>query len=291
MCTSHGRGTRKSACPAWGKTCDLCGKANHFAAVCRSAPTTASGLVAHVAWDADKGAFKPTVPSDLASLTISVSLKNKNSSSNQEPHHDVSAHPDTGAQVSVAGPSLLATMGLSHDGLQSSTQRIRAAGGTPLRVLGYIPTLITIPDDITQRSTRGYIYRAWCIHDFLKPPSMQSTWNCPNQLSTSWPTSDCVTSISAHYLHIIVHQPHLGLQPFPFHLLMSTSTILRVGSSNILLHQHSMCLLAHTTGLETVFCRIMLHQFCRVSLCSRRRQSFSSSRCLRPMQDVCPRLP
>lgn len=40
---------RKSAC-LWCKTCDLCGKANHFATACHSAhATTLLGLVVHVA--------------------------------------------------------------------------------------------------------------------------------------------------------------------------------------------------------------------------------------------------
>jgi len=78
-------------------------------------------------------------------------------------------------------------MGLSHDGLQPSTQRIRAAGGTPLRVLGYIPTLITIPG-ITQRSTHEAIYIVHGVSTiFLSLPACKALGIVPTNFPVPGP--------------------------------------------------------------------------------------------------------
>lgn len=143
---SLGRGTWKFVFPAWRITCD--GKGNHFATVHHSARvTTASGLVVHVVWDVDKEAFKPTMPSYLACFTINVSLIATKTSANQDSHHDASAHPDTGAQVSVAGPSLLVTMGHPHDCLRlhSKSELLEAFSYTSLVTSQYSsPFLMTV---------------------------------------------------------------------------------------------------------------------------------------------------
>lgn len=159
---SHGLGNCMSVCPAWGKTCNSCGKLYHFTVACHSPPsstTTASGLVVHLAWDADQGTFLPATPTPLASLDVMMSPIGPNHRSSELQPLQVSVHPDTGAQVSVAGPSLVTSLGFSSNGPLTITQLVWAVGGAALHVTGYVPVLLSATaSDNSPRRTHEVIY-------------------------------------------------------------------------------------------------------------------------------------
>ena len=69
--------------------------------------------------------------------------------------------PDTGAEINLAGRSLMRAMGVGPENLHKNNQKCMAVGNHPLEMLGFLPVTISTEDtDGKLRSTEGVIYFA-----------------------------------------------------------------------------------------------------------------------------------
>lgn len=97
-----------------------------------------------------------------------ATITHEQSPNNPGPLH-VTAHPDSGAQVLLTSPSLLSQLGLGRKHPLPITQLIRAVGGTPLQVVGYVSTSAF---DYTIRTTWEVIYNVRGVFEvFLSLPA------------------------------------------------------------------------------------------------------------------------
>ena len=162
---SHPPGT---TCPAKGKTCDSCGKPNHFASVCRQKirPANRIGKFYATMRDDSTVTFPPTIghirrarttrnpfgparqPMSRPTPTRKVVILNS-----KKPNHVITAIPDTGACTTVISAKLYSQMGrdpklLTHlekdDLFVPDGHKLRTAGHTNLQ-LKYFNKTITTP--------------------------------------------------------------------------------------------------------------------------------------------------
>lgn len=167
---------RKSKCPAWNKDCKSCQKPGHFSTVCKaktkaitansigcnvpqddfelyeltSPPTrprhkkTGMRVLSHVAmnrfdeWEAQNPDTQPSIL-----VTVSVCDSGYDKLAIPKPHDrrgkkTVTALPDSGAQVTVGGPDLIHTLGVTKNKLIPVSQQISAANNGQLSLLGGI---------------------------------------------------------------------------------------------------------------------------------------------------------
>ena len=139
-CGYCGKGPHpRAACPARHVTCSKCGKFGHYAKVCRSkadfpAPLLPRRVATLIA--ATKKAHAPTVKVQVVTQSgRSVTVE---------------AIPDTGADVSAAGPEILALLGESTLNLMSSSETPQSADGSEMTVLGSMPVTVSLGDQSTK---------------------------------------------------------------------------------------------------------------------------------------------
>lgn len=128
----------KASCPAANATCHACGKLGHFQAVCKGERKPAR-----------KGAVASAVVA-TAKVTRQPQLQILVSRPEGGPQHPTTAIADTGAQVCVAGPTLLRILGLSPRQLQERAG-LRDLAGVILPTLGATTCHFSIPGCSTQR--------------------------------------------------------------------------------------------------------------------------------------------
>ena len=128
----------KKACPAAAATCRACGKLGHFEKVC-------------------KGGKKPSTKDSVASAVVAAAgmmrqprLKVLVSGPEGRAEHSTTAIADTGAQVCVAGPSLLKALGLPPEQLQQRSS-LRDLANISLPTLGTATCNFSIPGRSTQQ--------------------------------------------------------------------------------------------------------------------------------------------
>ena len=122
--------TQKQNCPAQGKTCNICGKKNHFEQVCRSKQKFLSPVViSTVISICNNENRKSKLP------TLKVHLKSPDSVKYQE----LEAVADTGAQVNVAGLSHLQLLNIHQESLYKPSHQLKHAGGSLLGIIGSYP--------------------------------------------------------------------------------------------------------------------------------------------------------
>ena len=140
QCFYCGKGPhQRTACPARDVTCRNCGKPGHFATVCRSKPVAQpAGARSHIATviAATKTTHAPTVNVLVTSATGQTV--------------QVQAIPDTGADVSAAGPGFIDLLGGSLEKLAPTTERQESADGSPMHVLGSVSVTLTIGEHSVQ---------------------------------------------------------------------------------------------------------------------------------------------
>ncbi|KAK8372979.1 hypothetical protein O3P69_012755 [Scylla paramamosain] len=128
----------KASCPAANATCHACGKLGHFQAVCKGERKPAR-----------KGAVASAVVA-TAKVTRQPQLQILVSRPEGGPQHPTTTIADTGAQVCVAGPTLLRILGLSPRQLQERAGLCDLAG-VILPTLGATTCHFSIPGRSTQR--------------------------------------------------------------------------------------------------------------------------------------------
>ncbi|XP_076063459.1 uncharacterized protein LOC143038319 [Oratosquilla oratoria] len=124
-------GHEKTSCPAFSRKCGACGKRGHFRRVCRSSRTQeASKLVSGVIIGSATLSPEPVLQVCVGPLASKVGIK-------------VTAVADTGAQVCVAGPAMMTSLGLKPAQLQRRAG-IRDLAKIPITSLGATPCRIGI---------------------------------------------------------------------------------------------------------------------------------------------------
>ena len=127
-------------CPAQGKTCNKCGKKNHFQQVCHSRNTSSdrntqsdrnisSMLIGTLEWIVGSSSLKVT-SNHLPKLDVKVKVDLHNAVTK------VNVVADTGAQVTVAGPDHLKKFKIRIDQLKKPPHLVKHAGGYPLKLIG-----------------------------------------------------------------------------------------------------------------------------------------------------------
>ena len=147
---------RGQKCPAWGKKCAKCGRDNHFAAVCRSRRVLSDGRGSEASneWKAREASGEKV--REISEVVI-VSLSDEGQpqvevlvNSGENKARSVIAIADTGAQVCVAGPRLLARLGLGAAAL-SQRGNLRDLAHRQLPCLGAISCQIQLAGRTTEQ--------------------------------------------------------------------------------------------------------------------------------------------
>lgn len=106
----------------------------------------------------------------------------------------VTVQSDTAAQMSIAGPSLLSQLGLYRKHPLSTTQSIRAVGGTPLRVS---VSICTSAFDYITRTTREAIYIVRGVSAvFLCLPAYKALGVVPDSFPTPRPSATAASALT-----------------------------------------------------------------------------------------------
>ena len=140
----HGRNApaaaSKTECPAFGNQCDHCGKANHFAAVCKSRnkPRAEQAPVAKEARASRE---------DYVALGFDLNPAGKHSAV-------IPALADTGCQSCLAGPTTLRRLGLRSSDLIPVTMQMHTVTNLGIKIIGAAVLRISTHG----RGTRQLVY-------------------------------------------------------------------------------------------------------------------------------------
>ena len=197
--TSHQSNERSKKCSAWGKDCNLCGKPNHFASVCREAKssTPSEEEVSSIDWAPDNPdnrvervlAVQQTstqkdssqtdpIISPLGDDEVRATVRLGHLKSSNPCVADMNLLPDSGATICLGGTDHLDQLGLSRESLIPCNKQVRVVGGTVLKCLGYIPAAFTIGKHSTRQRlyicegvSRIFLSRRACIDVKILPPT------------------------------------------------------------------------------------------------------------------------
>ena len=132
---------RANDCPARGRECRNCGKIGHFAAVCRSRQaerTYARHDQAEPQWPTTSAIIASTTAGGAPRILVDLQVGDRVTK--------VNALPDTGADLSVGGISLLEKLGLTKNSISQPSHHPQAANGVVLRSVGVLRAVITLGD-------------------------------------------------------------------------------------------------------------------------------------------------
>ena len=137
-------------CPAYDKVCHHCNKVGHFAKVCRARQSrpTAQSLSANAMQTSEETTATEHNPNHLSALrqvaaadpapTTQVHISTVNGSSTTP------VLPDSGADISAAGPHLLTLLDEHPSNLLPSLVSPHTASGHKMRPIGKLPTTLTL---------------------------------------------------------------------------------------------------------------------------------------------------
>ncbi|PAA68329.1 hypothetical protein BOX15_Mlig030097g1 [Macrostomum lignano] len=161
----HERGKEK--CPAWGKSCTKCGKANHFAKQCRNGKPHKTSDNMNSIFAATK-----TENSEIASSCVRLSVKT------DDGVRVIPALTDTGAFINAIPVKMLRTIGIEERSLCKSDIRPRAVDGRLLKSKGSImlqvsmgETQVTRKFQVISGISTAILSREICWELRLKPES------------------------------------------------------------------------------------------------------------------------
>jgi len=121
------------ACPAHGKTCDGCGKANHFRKVCRSKKVGSIFVGAMAAED------ESTCPLS----TVKIEFVHPNG---KKAGHVNNALPDTGSCTNLMGSDICRRLGTNVHSLRRPSDILSAANGLPITLVGKAKFTVKLGD-------------------------------------------------------------------------------------------------------------------------------------------------
>jgi hypothetical protein len=178
-CGKHGHGKnappkiRKNTCPAYGQTCEHCGRLNHFKNVCRSKdkpkrqapshagegavfdalcsttgnsqPPRSQVLLDHHLYDNlnNRWTKQPSKPQPFIKLTATVHPDDYQAlgfqpATRQIKTRTLSAMADTGCQSCLASMNVVRRLGLREDDLIPVTMRMHAANNNGIKIIGAV---------------------------------------------------------------------------------------------------------------------------------------------------------
>ena len=139
-------------CPAYDKTCHHCNKPGHFARVCRARQTRPP-----MQPPASSTARSMQVPSEATTEPTSTSMSALKQVSSAEPAPTIRLHirtvngstitsvlPDSGADISAAGPQILTQLDEHQLNLLPSTMSPHTASGHQMTPIGKLPTTFVL---------------------------------------------------------------------------------------------------------------------------------------------------
>ena len=139
---------REAECPAWGKNCTNCGKANHFASVCfrkgsANAILSSDTMIAHVQEEVALCTSRDIteIPALLTPVVNGV----------RQPAKEMMIFPDSGASICLAGTKHMDKLGISANDLSPCLKEVRAVGGTTLICEGWIPIIFSVDGTETKQ--------------------------------------------------------------------------------------------------------------------------------------------
>ncbi len=150
-CGSPYHPSGRKSCPAFKVVCHRCNKVGHFAKVCKSIPvqtppqhpttnTPRSHLVRIEPVTPSSGQYPSIMSNNTAepAPTISIHISALNGSAT------MTALPDSGADISVAGPDTISKLGDHCNNLLASCMKPRGVTGHQMEPIGQLPVSITL---------------------------------------------------------------------------------------------------------------------------------------------------
>ena len=163
-------GRREEVCPAWGKKCHNCGHLNHISRACmrEKRSTDTAYYVEEEAEDGDLGALianvqlvaniefdheghmrdkKDTKIRLINATVIPFSPIPETRDPENIPSYrttDILIFPDSGASITLGGPSHLEQMGLHMKHLIPCNKLVTAAGNHQMRCMGWLPVVFKV---------------------------------------------------------------------------------------------------------------------------------------------------
>ena len=147
------RHAQRRQCPAYNEQCTRCGKMHHFATVCMSKPSPAPAVRRDKLYHRPGAAISVVIAVTNAESapTIDVTLESANGQA------ELSVLPDSGADISAAGPELLEALGTNVQNLLPTDVSPKVANGRPMKALGAIPGRIRLHERTV--TTTIYIFK------------------------------------------------------------------------------------------------------------------------------------
>ena len=139
----HHQGGRQS-CPAYRVTCHNCNKPGHFARVCRSRRRQQVANVQEDNQDTAPATSAVTLDPLVFSTAIESAPTIEIQMSSLNGNATAVTLPDSGAEISIAGPSLLKLLHEHPDNLLPSTTSPRAVNGSTMKPIGKLPVKLVL---------------------------------------------------------------------------------------------------------------------------------------------------
>ena len=179
FCGRQGHGTRartairRTQCPAFGKTCQSCGRPNHTAQMCWQTTEQESaiqevvsdmteGTLPHQTWDQTSQTWAQRRSPPQPTLNVAISTHRADFQTHghtlrKERRNIVTrALADTGCQSCLAGPTLMRDLDLRAQDLIPASLTMSSASGNTMPIMGAALTRIRAED--TDNETRQMVY-------------------------------------------------------------------------------------------------------------------------------------
>ena len=187
-------GKREDVCPAWGKKCHNCGNMNHISRACMREKRDSVYFVEEEAEEGDMGALianvqlvaniefdhegriRDTKDAKIRLINATVTpfsptpeTRDPENVPSSSKSTDILVFPDSGASITLGGPSHLDQMGLQVRHLNPCNKLVTAAGNHQMRCIGWIPVIFKVFGKETRQAlfvcdkiTRLYFSQSAC---------------------------------------------------------------------------------------------------------------------------------
>ena len=200
FCGRQGHGTRartairRTQCPAFGKTCQSCGRPNHTSQMCwqTTEQETAiqevvsdltEGTLPHQTWAQRRSPPQPTL--NVVVSTHRADFQTHGQTLRRERRNIATrALADTGCQSCLAGPTLMRGLDLRAQDLIPASLTMSSASGNPMPIMGAALTRIRAGD--TDKETRQMVYFSPIATKLSQHVSMQRPWTNQSGLPTAF---------------------------------------------------------------------------------------------------------
>ena len=148
-------------CPAYGKTCQSCGRPNHYTKLCwqtmelessinETVHDMTEGTLPHQTWNQTSGSWTQRRSPPQPTLTVAITTNRADYQAHghtlreEGSNQSAEALADTGCQSCLAGPQLMRSLGLEKRDLIPVSLTMRSASGNQLPIIGAALTRIRL---------------------------------------------------------------------------------------------------------------------------------------------------